>query len=98
MGVVKAVLVLGFVGLGLIATHLPRTEGSRRRLINLYIGYTLALGLGAGLPVFEVWPFPAGPLVAGGVAQTVTHPPVIVVGAESQQYRSDPRAWEPVGF
>ena len=98
MGVVKAVLVFGFVGLGLIATHLPRTEGGRRRLINLYIGYTLALGLGAGLPVFEVWPFSTWPLVAGRVAQTVTQPRVVAVGADGQEYPIDYRAWGPFVF
>src|SRR6516225_9970100 len=98
MGVVKALLVLGFVVLGLVATHLPRTEASRRRLINLYIVYTLALGLGAGLPVFEVWPFSTWPLVAGRVAQTVTQPRVVAVAADGQEYPIDYRAWEPFVF
>lgn len=94
-GVVKALLFFGFVGLGLAAAHLPRTEQSKRRLINLYIGYTLALGLGAGLPVYEVWPFSTWPLVAGRVAQTVTQPRVVAVGADGVEYPIDYRAWGP---
>jgi hypothetical protein len=95
MGLVKALLVFGFVGLGLVAAYLPRTDRSRRRLVNLYIVYTLVLGLGAGLPVYEVWPFSTWPLVAGRVTPTITQPRVVAIDAAGQEYPIDYRAWGP---
>jgi hypothetical protein len=98
MGVVKGLLFLGFVGLGLIAAYSTRGKRGNRRLVNVYIIYTLALGLGAGLSQFEVWPFSTWPLVAGTVAKTVIQPRVVAIDAAGQEYPIDYRAWGPFVF
>jgi hypothetical protein len=98
MGVVKGLLFVGFIGLGLLAAFSSRGKGGERRLVNIYILYTLVLGLGAGLSQFEVWPFSTWPLVAGIVAPTVTHPRFVAVDGEGQEFPIDYRAWGPLVF
>jgi len=94
MEVVKGLLVLGFVALGLVAAYSTRRSG-RRGLVNVFIVYTLALGLGAGLTQREVWPFSTWPLVASLVPPIVTHPRIVAIDAEGREYPIDYRAWSP---
>jgi hypothetical protein len=96
MGAVKGLLFLGFVVLGLIAAYSAHGKGSNRRNVNVFLVYTLVLGLGAGLSQREVWPFSTWPLVAGTVLQGVTHKRVVALDADGQEYPIDYRAWEPL--
>ena len=74
MEVAKGLLFLGFVALGLTAAYSTRGKGDRRWLVNIFLVYTLVLGLGAGLSQREAWPFSTWPLVAGLVPPTVMQP------------------------
>jgi hypothetical protein len=90
--------VLGFALLGLVAGFARRGNIDNRRLVNVFILYTLALGLAAGLSQHEVWPFSAWPLVAGKVPVPVTHPRFLAVDAEGREHEIDYRAWGPIEF
>jgi hypothetical protein len=90
--------VLGFAVLGLVAGLARRGTVDNRRLVNVFILYTVALGLGAGLTQREIWPFSAWPLVAGKVPVPVTHPRFLAVDAEGREHEIDYRAWGPIEF
>jgi len=90
--------ILGFAVLGLVAGLARRGVVDNRRLVNLFIAYTVALGLGAGLLQHEVWPFSAWPLVAGRVPVPVTHPRILAVDNEGREHEIDYRAWGPIEF
>lgn len=96
MEVVKGLLFLGFVALGLIAAYSTRGKRGERRLVNVFLVYTIVLGLGAGLSQREVWPFSTWPLVAALVPPTVTHPRIVAIDGEGQEYPIDYRAWAPI--
>jgi hypothetical protein len=96
MEVVKGLLFLGFVALGLVAAYSTRGKGDERRFVNVLLVYTIVLGLGAGLTQREVWPFSTWPLVAALVPPTVTHPRIVAIDAEGQEYPIDYRAWAPL--
>jgi hypothetical protein len=90
--------VLGFAVLGLAAGLARRGAVDNRRLVNVFIVYTIALAFGAGLSQHEVWPFSAWPLVAGKVPTPVTHPRFVAVDAEGREHEIDYRAWGPIEF
>jgi hypothetical protein len=90
--------VLGFAVLGLAAGLARRGNVDHRPAVNIFIVYTLALGLGAGLSQTEIWPFSAWPLVAGKVPVPVTHPRFLAVDAEGREHEIDYRAWGPIEF
>jgi hypothetical protein len=96
MGAVKGLLFLGFVVLGLVAAHSTSGKGGRRRNVNIFLVYTLVLGLGAGLSQREAWPFSTWPLVAGTVWQGFTQRRVVALDADGREYPIDYRAWEPL--
>jgi hypothetical protein len=96
MGVVKGLLFLGFVVLGLVATYSTQGKGDNRRYVNVFIIYTLVLGLGAGLSQREVWPFSTWPLVAGTATQGVAHKRIVALDADGREYPIDYRAWGPL--
>ena len=99
MGLVKGFLFFGFVVLGLIAAYSTRQKGDNHRLVNLYIVYTLALGLGVGLPQrHDVWPFTTWPLVAALVPPIVTHPRIVALDGDSREYPIDYRALGPLEY
>jgi hypothetical protein len=98
MGLVKGVLFFGFVALGLLAAYSARKPGDDRRLINLFIVYTVVLSLSVGLRQRDVWPFAAWPLVAGTVSRPLTHPRIVAIDADGREYQIDYRAWEPIEF
>jgi hypothetical protein len=98
MGLIKGVLFLGFVTFGLLAAYSARRREDDRRLINVFIVYTVVLGLAVGLMQRDVWPFAAWPLVAGTVPRPVTHPRIVAIDAEGREYQIDYRAWEPLEF
>lgn len=87
--------VLAFALLGIaagLATH------SRRKRINLFIAYTLAVSFGAGFTQHEVWPFSAWPLVAGRVPDPVTNPRIVALDPQGREHDIDHRAWGPLVF
>lgn len=90
--------VLGFAMLGLAAALARRGGIDNRRLVNLFIAYTLALSFGAGLSQREVWPFSAWPLVAGKVPALVTQPRIVALDTEGREHEIDYRAWGPIEF
>jgi hypothetical protein len=90
--------VLGFAVIGLAAGLSRRGAVYNRRLVNVFIVYTLALGLGAGLLQHEAWPFSAWPLVAGKVPAPVTHPRFLAVDGNGREHEIDYRAWGPIEF
>lgn len=96
MEVVKGLLFLGFVVLGLITAYSTRGKGGNPRNVNVFLIYTLVLGIGAGLSQREVWPFSTWPLVAGTVLQGVTLKRVVALDADGEEYPIDYRAWEPL--
>lgn len=67
----------------------------RRRVINLFLGYTLAVSFAAGLLQREAWPFSTWPLVAG------VHPPeavqsrMVALDRLGRERDVDYRAWRP---
>lgn len=89
--------VLGFALLG-VATCLASAGVARRRLLNLFIAYTLAVSFGAGFTQRELWPFSAWPLVAGRVPPTVTYPRFLAVDRSGREHEIDHRAWAPIVF
>jgi hypothetical protein len=99
MGLVKGFLFLGYVVLGLIAAYSTRQKGDNSRLVNLYIVYTLALGLGVGLTQrHDVWPFTTWPLVASLVPPIVTHPRIVALDGDCREYPIDYRALGPLEY
>jgi hypothetical protein len=90
--------LLGFAVLGVVAGLARRGNVDNRRLVNVFIVYTLALGLAAGLAQREIWPFSAWPLVAGKVPVPVTHPRFLAVDADGREHEIDYRAWGPIEF
>jgi len=90
--------ILGFAALGLAAGLARRGAVDNRLLVNLFIAYTLAVSLGAGLTQREIWPFSAWPLVAGRVPTPVTHPRFLAVDADGREHEIDYRAWAPIEF
>jgi hypothetical protein len=98
MGLVKGVLFFGFVTFGLLAAYSARKRADDRRAINLFIVYTVVLGMAVGLSQRDVWPFAAWPLVAGTVSRPLTHPRIVAIDAEGREYQIDYRAWEPLEF
>jgi hypothetical protein len=95
MEVAKGLLFLGFVALGLTVAYSIWGKGDRRGLVNVFLVYTLVLGLGAGLSQREAWPFSTWPLVAGLVPPTVTQPRMVAIDTEGREYPIDYRAWAP---
>jgi len=98
MGLVKGLLFFGFVALGLLAAYSSRGQHEDRRFVNVFLIYTIVLGLSAGLSQREVWPFSTWPLVAGTVPRPVTHPRFLAIDATGREYQIDYRAWEPLEF
>lgn len=98
LGLVKGLLVFGFVGLGLLAAYSVRRNAESRRLVNVFIVYTALLGFTAGLSQHEVWPFSTWPLVAGTVSRPVTHPRIVAIDTQGREYQIDYRAWAPYEF
>jgi hypothetical protein len=90
--------ILGFAVLGLAAGLARRGAVDSRRLVNVFIVYTVALGFGAGLTQREIWPFSAWPLIAGKVPALVTHSRTLAVDAEGSEHEIDYRAWGPLEF
>jgi hypothetical protein len=88
--------ILGFAALGLAASFARRGTVDNRKLVNVFIVYTLLLGFGAGLTQREIWPFSAWPLVAGKVPTPVTHPRFMAVDADGREHDIDYRAWGPI--
>lgn len=90
--------VLGFALLGLAAGFAQRRGRDSRRLVNLFIAYTLAISFGAGFTQRELWPFSSWPLVATRVADPVTQPRIVAVDADGREHEIDHRAWAPLVF
>lgn len=90
--------VLLFAILGLAAAFAYRTRIAQRKLVNVFIGYALALSFGAGFLQHEVWPFSAWPLVAAISPKEITHPRVVAVDTAGSEHEIDHRAWAPLVF
>lgn len=87
--------VLGFALLG-AAAGLVRAH--RRKAVNLFIAYALAVSFGTGLTQRELWPFSSWPLVASLVPERVTHPRTVALDAAGREHDIDWRAWSPFAF
>jgi hypothetical protein len=96
MAYLSAFLILGYAVLGLAAGMSRRGAVDNRRLVNIFVLYTLALSFGAGLSQRDIWPFSAWPLVAGTVPTPVTHPRLLATDAEGREHEIDYRAWGPL--
>jgi hypothetical protein len=95
---IRGLPLLGFLGLAVIvaAAATVGSERIRRRAINTFLVYTLAVSFGAGLLQRELWPFSTWPLVAGfqpGYAQLSR---LVVVDSTGQEHNVDYRAWRPL--
>jgi hypothetical protein len=90
--------VLLFAVLGIAAGLARRARTNERRLVNVFIAYTLAVSFTAGFAQHELWPFSSWPLVATTVANPVTHPRFVAVDADAAEHDIDHRAWAPLVF
>jgi hypothetical protein len=96
MGLIKALVFLGFVALGLLAASSTARRRDDRRAVNLFIAYILLVSFAAGFAQRDAWPFSTWPLVAGTVARPITQPRIVAIDAQGAEYEIDYRAWEPL--
>ena len=90
--------VSGFVLLGLMAAwaaHAWRGGAIGRRMVNVFLLYTLCLSFGAGLLQKDFWPFSNWPLVANLHPPVVRYSRLVAVDAQGREYDVDYRAWQP---
>lgn len=98
MSIDPGFLVLGFALTGLAAGLAGRDSARKRRRVNVFLGYALAVSFGAGFLQHEVWPFSGWPLVATTVPEVVTHPRFMAVDGAGREHDIDHRAWSPIVF
>ena len=98
LGLLKGLVVLGFVILGVLAGRDDPNSSRRRRRINWFIGYTLAVTAAVGAFQSEAWPFSAWPLVATTVPSVLTHPRFVAIDRHGEEHEIDHRAWAPLVF
>jgi hypothetical protein len=88
----------GYVMLGLCAAwgaYARRGSGISRRLVNLFLVYTLIVSFGAGLLQKDFWPFSNWPLVANLHPPVVRYTRLVAVDAQGREHDVDYRAWQP---
>jgi hypothetical protein len=88
----------GFVTLGLCAAwgvHAWRGTAISRRLVNVFLIYTLIVSFGAGLLQKDCWPFSNWPLVASLHPPMVRYSRLVGVDANGREHDVDYRAWQP---
>src|SRR5262245_52754254 len=85
-----------FLGLGARLRGLHGSE--RRRAVQIFLAYTVALGLGAGLTQVDDWPFTSHTIAVGRPRSDsrICDTEFYGVDAAGREWRLDPYAWTPV--
>lgn len=93
----RGVPFFGFVALALVVAAAARWGNvlPRRRLVNLFLCYTLAVSFAAGLLQREAWPFSTWPLVAGIHPAEAVQSRLLALDRLGQEKQVDYRAWRP---
>ena len=87
----------GYVSIGLLSAWRGQIspDGGGRRVVTIFLLYTLVASCGAGLLQRDLWPFSNWPLVAGIQPLTVQHARLVAVDRRGREHNVDYRAWEP---
>lgn len=86
-----------FLALGLLAAA-ARRRPRTRAAANVFLAYSLAVSLYAGLKQRDGWPFAPWPIVAVMPRPKATVLHVLAVDAAGAEHEVDYRAWQPIGY
>jgi hypothetical protein len=92
----KFASLLLFVALGI---RVARATGqNRRRAINTFLAYTIAINLLSGITQFDNWPFSSNTLAAGRGNDDTRVTWLLFRGVDQQgrEWALDPQTWSPV--
>jgi hypothetical protein len=95
--VLRLLLVVLFVGLGLVLSRL-RTGEARRRGRDLFIAFVLGTSAAVGLTQKDAWPFSSYPLLAEDATRAEILERVVVraIDTRGREEDVDPMAWSPL--
>jgi hypothetical protein len=95
--VLRLLLVVLFVGFGLVLSRL-RAENARRRGLNILIAFVLGTSAAVGLTQKDAWPFSPYPVLAedATLASTLERVVIRAVDALGREEEVDPMTWSPL--
>jgi hypothetical protein len=89
---------LVFIASGFAALVGGAGQPGGRWLVNVFVAWTVAVGLGAGVIQRDFWPFTTWPLVAAIHPPIAEHARMVVVDRAGHEHDVDHRAVEPFPF
>jgi len=99
LNVLGALCFLGFLLAALLVALSERGWTSpRRRSVNAFLLYSVAVSFGAGFAQKDAWPFSRWPMAGGRADANASTTRIVAVDADGVERDVDFRAWQPVGF
>jgi hypothetical protein len=93
---------LGFLGFLAAALLVGLSERDwlrpRRRYVNLFLGYAVAISFAAGLSQRDAWPFSRWPMAGGRAEAEYSAIRIVAVDEDGLEQGVDYRAWQPMAF
>jgi hypothetical protein len=99
LNVLSAVAFLGFLLVALLVAASERGLLSpRRRFVDLFLAYAVAVSFGAGLTQKDAWPFSRWPMAGGRAELEASTIRIVGVDEDGLERAIDYRAWQPMAF
>lgn len=93
---------LGFLGFLAAALLVVLSErgwlAPRRRFVNLFLAYAVAVTFAAGLSQRDAWPFSKWPMAGGRADADYSTIRIVGVDEDGVEHAVDYRAWQPMAF